>query len=377
MAYVSPQELCNILVEFLRCFSYNDDARLPISDFHVIHAHVSTFFPQDQKIAESMCEYVHATFPFLPLEIRKAVAIYDTYQMAVDDVDVEEHDSLSGLCHQLAAGIKLQHNWWQDFFRWIPQLLQFYGNYSQATLFRGAIEFLQATAVERTLFRGYHGSKFPDYIRRMSAQGPVQAALCFPEDQFPQQKYLPVLASMEAELEDFVGTVNDLFSFYKEINNTAVDLINYPLNASACSGKKPVEVLREISGVALDCQFRLQAMLKRLGDQKVEQRMNDFLVGYVRYHLACDRYRILDLCIESGDCDLWSYYNMSRRAVGKLTSDSLPTGTKTRKLQLLRWTNNRENTAATWSRSVLVVFLAMVVLGIRRVPHDEITIAAT
>lgn len=315
MEQITPQELSDILVDFLHKFSYQDDASLPRSDFQAILDYTATFLPGERKIVWGMSEYVHATFPFLPLEIRQRAAVYDAYQMSVDDLEKEEHDSLDGLCPQLSAGSQIQHPVWRGFFSALPDFLQFYGPYAQTTLLRGALEFIQATTVERTLFRGYSGSNFPNYVRRMSAQGPVQAAVCFPEKEFPQEKYLPAIASMEAELEDFVGTVNDLFSFYKE-SGTAVDRINYPLNVSACTGRKLVEVLYEISDTAIACQTRLRAIVQTTGDERIQQRMDSFLVGYVRYHLACDRYRINDLCTESEDKDLLAYYNMSRRAVG-------------------------------------------------------------
>jgi Iap family predicted aminopeptidase len=59
----------------------------------------------------------------------------------------------------------------------------------------------------------------------MSGQGPVQAAVRFPEAEFPQEQYLPLVASLETELEYFVGPVNDLFSFYKE-SGSAFERIN-------------------------------------------------------------------------------------------------------------------------------------------------------
>ncbi|KAJ5691113.1 terpene cyclase [Penicillium malachiteum] len=165
--------------------------------------------------------------------------------MSVDDLAFEQHDSLDGLCPQLSAQTEIKHPVWQRFLKALPDFLQFYGPYCQTTILRGALEFIQANTVERTLFRGYEGSKFPEYVRRMSAQGPVQAAVCFPEREFPQNEYLPIIASVEAELEDWVGTVNDLFSFYKE-SDTAVDRINYPLNASACTARTPSEVLWDL-----------------------------------------------------------------------------------------------------------------------------------
>ncbi|OOQ86044.1 hypothetical protein PEBR_23640 [Penicillium brasilianum] len=323
MERITPQQLSDILVDFLCQFSYQDDVCLPRSEFHAIQDYASTFLPYEEKIVAGMSEYAHATFPFLPLEIRQRAVVYDAYQMSIDDLDHEDHDSLDGLCPQLSGQTTIQHPVWQGFFNALPDFLRFYGPYCQTTLLRGALEFIQATTVERTLFRGYPGSKFPDYVRRMSAQGPVQGAVCFPEQEFPQREYLSAIASVEAELEDWVGTVNDLFSFYKE-SDTAVDRINYPLNVSACTGRTPAEVLWEISDIALACKTRMEVILASAGKESVQRRVQEFLTGYIRYHLACDRYRLGELCVKTGDVDLLAYYRMSRRAVGALEAPFLP-----------------------------------------------------
>ncbi|PYI07013.1 terpenoid synthase, partial [Aspergillus sclerotiicarbonarius CBS 121057] len=201
MEFISSDKLSSILVDFLDRFGYNDQANLSSHDLQAIYHFTLKFLPEEEGIVRSLSEYVHCTFPFLPLEIRKAVAVYDSFQMSVDDVPVEEHDSLHELCLRLSQRREVEHPAWRGLFAFFPTILQHYGPYAQTTIFRGAVEFIQATSVERTLFKGYPGSNYPNYIRRMSAQGPVQAAICFPESEFPQDKYLPIIVSLEAELE--------------------------------------------------------------------------------------------------------------------------------------------------------------------------------
>lgn len=255
-----------------------------------------------------MADYVHCAFAFLPLGIRQAVALYDALQMSMDGTPVEQHDSLQGLCAQLSAGDKVQQPVWSEFFKAIPLLLKHYGPYVQTTVFRGALEFIQATCLERTLFRGRADSSYPSYIRRMSAQGPVQTSICF-----PQEKYLSLIASLEAESEDFVALVNDLFSFYKE-SDTPFERINFPLSAAACSGRSVVEVLNEMVEKAAAPWERVQKILN-LGsmdcDEQLYGRVHAFFKGYVRYHLSCARYKIAGLCAEAGNEELRRFYQMS------------------------------------------------------------------
>ncbi|KAL4783363.1 Trichodiene synthase-domain-containing protein [Aspergillus varians] len=319
MEQISAKDLSDLLVQFLKGIRYNDEARLPPDELRSVYDFVLPFVPYNEKIVRQMAEYVHCTFSFLPLEIRQAVALYDAFQMSVDDMAVEQHDSLQDLCIQLSAREKVQHPVWNRFFSSIPLLLQHYGPYAQTTLFRGALEFIQATCVERTLFRGYPGSTYPAYIRRMSAQGPVQAAVCFPESEFPQSKYLPIIATLEAEVEDFVGAVNDLFSFYKESDN-AFERINFPLNEAACSNRSVLEILRELSATAIASRQRMMDTLGLISDDRLSRRVMEFFVGYVRYHLCCGRYRIAGLCVESGNEELQGFYQISMNTLGGATA---------------------------------------------------------
>ncbi|KAL4744322.1 hypothetical protein BDW72DRAFT_188806 [Aspergillus terricola var. indicus] len=315
MDKISVQDLANILVDFLGRLNYNDTARLPSEDLKSLYDFVLLYIPYNEKIVRELAEYVHCTFPFLPLEVRQAVALYDTFQMSVDDVPVEQYDSLHDLCIQLSAGDTVKHPVWNGFFNSLPVLLQHYGPYAQTTLFRGALEFIQATCLERTLFRGFPGSTYPGYVRRMSGQGPVQAAVCFPEGEFPQEQYLPFVASLEAELEYFVGPVNDLFSFYKE-SGSAFERINYPLNKAACTGRSVLDILTDLVDTATGSWVRVGKILEAVGDKKLSDRVGEFFQGYVRYHLYCSRYKIGMICAESGNRELLRFHQMSIDVVG-------------------------------------------------------------
>lgn len=315
MDFISPQSLASTLVLFLRRSSYKEDGCLPQVGLDELYEFTTSHLPENEATARAMSEYVHATFPFIPLDVRKAVAVYDAFQMAMDDVTQEEENSLHRLCPQLAVSVGVSHPAWKEFFRFLPQLFKYYGPYAQPTLFRGALEFMQATCLERTLFKGYPDSKYPEYLRRMSAQGPVQAVVCFPESEFPQEHYLPTLATIEAELEYFVGTVNDLFSFYKE-SSSAFEQTNFPLNQAACTQRGVFDILHDILDTALACQNRVLKILEAIGDRAILQRVKEFFIGYTRYHLACSRYKIKDLCTESGNEDLAHFYTMSCKAMG-------------------------------------------------------------
>ncbi|OJJ05174.1 hypothetical protein ASPVEDRAFT_834622 [Aspergillus versicolor CBS 583.65] len=129
MEQASAKDLSEILVRFLLRFEYDDNERLSQAELEAIYNFVLPYIPGNKKIVREMADYVDCAFSFLLLEIRQAVALYDAFQMSMDNIPVEQHDSLQGLCAQLSAGDKVQHPVWGEFFKAIPLLLKDYGPY--------------------------------------------------------------------------------------------------------------------------------------------------------------------------------------------------------------------------------------------------------
>ncbi|KAL4952260.1 hypothetical protein BDW69DRAFT_200864 [Aspergillus filifer] len=277
------KELSDVLVTFLQRSGYNDNIRLPPEELKALYDYVHPFLPDSEKIVRQFCHYVHCTFPFLSLDLRRLTALYNSLQMSVDDIPEEEHGSLHNLCAQLSDGAVITHPVWNAFFTALPYLLSFYGSYAQTTLFRTPLELIQAICLDGTFFR---------------------AVLCFPKREFPQNQYLTVIVSLVAELEQFVAT--------------RVRTIAYPLREAACSGRSVLEILRELVEVSIGCRDRVQAIIALQADGKLTGRIAEFFTGYVRYHLSCNHYRILSLCEESGNKQLLGFYQMSAATIGDL-----------------------------------------------------------
>ncbi|KAL4962962.1 uncharacterized protein BDV14DRAFT_202212 [Aspergillus stella-maris] len=271
---------------------YNDNIRLLAEELKAVYDYVQPFLPDREQIVRQFCHYVHCTFPFLPLDLRNLVALYNSFRVSVDDVP-EKHGSLHNLCAQLSAGADITHPVWNAFFTALPYLLNFYGPYAQTTLFRAPLEFIQATCLEGTFFGGHPGSKYPAYLRRMSAQG-----------------------NCSSEPQQFVATVSHLLSFY----GSTSERIAYPLRVSVCSRQSVLEILRELVKVSIGCRDRVQGIVALQADDKLTGRIAEFLTGYVRYHLSCSHYRISGLCEESGNKQLLGFYQMSVATIGGATA---------------------------------------------------------
>ncbi|KAL4816748.1 hypothetical protein BDW67DRAFT_161472 [Aspergillus spinulosporus] len=163
--------------------------------------------------------------------------------MSVDDLPVEQYDSLHDLCVQLSAGETVKRPVWNGSFNPLPILLQYYGPYAQTTLFRGRWNLFRPL-VSRTLFCGFPSSTYPSYVRRMNGQGPVQAPSAFQRPRSARAKL-----AVNCVAGTLVRPVNDLFSFCKE-SGSAFERINYPLNEAACTERSVLDILTDLVNTA-------------------------------------------------------------------------------------------------------------------------------
>ncbi|PYH89726.1 hypothetical protein BO71DRAFT_100659 [Aspergillus ellipticus CBS 707.79] len=157
MEFVTSNELSRVLVDFLDRFGYNDQAHLSSHDLQANYDFTLKFPPGAEETVRSLSEYVHCTFPFLPLEIRKAVAVYDSAFRCLPTMSPWRSMTVfMGYASAYRSGAKSSTQPGEVCLNSPPL------SYAQTTRFRGAVEFIQATSVERTLFQGYPGSNYPE-----------------------------------------------------------------------------------------------------------------------------------------------------------------------------------------------------------------------
>ena len=74
----------------------------------------------------------------------------------------------------------------------------------------------QGCWIERHSFQGFPGCyDFPGFLRRMTGLGQCVGGTMFPSGQFDEEALFTEITSVIANMEIWVGYVNDLLSFYK------------------------------------------------------------------------------------------------------------------------------------------------------------------
>ncbi|XXH04291.1 hypothetical protein Hte_010705 [Hypoxylon texense] len=129
------------------------------------------------------------------------------------------------------------------------------------------------------------GQKWPWYIREKNGDGDTYACLAFPKALYPD-----VSCFMEVipDLSMYVCFVNDVLSFYKE--EKAGEKHNYIHNVARYERRDARSVLKDTISEVKNGISRMRAVVK--GKQPYEQALNDYLVGYIDFHMTGigDRY---------------------------------------------------------------------------------------
>ncbi|MBP2406181.1 hypothetical protein [Streptomyces syringium] len=201
--------------------------------------------------------------------------------------------------HELVGGGDQVHPVHRSIFASFPDLLRHYGKFAQLALLRYTLDFLQGTWVEGRRFQGFPGSgEYPMWLRRLTGMGGFCAISLFPADQFDEDRQFGDVVTVIAYLIPIVPLVNDVFSFYKEKAGADGDfcLVN---SRSATSDQDTEQVLR---GAVRDSVHAVQQLRHTLGGRQSAalKTANDFLRGYIRWHLSDERYQMKELGAQCG-----------------------------------------------------------------------------
>jgi hypothetical protein len=243
-------------------------------------------------VASALSVYSCMTFPFISLEMKKALALGNSYLMLIDDV-VDERDNkdipLQSLMRSLVSSEPPSHPLWRAYFNFLNEdFSACYGPYASTTWVKASVEYAIGTWLERKRFAAPQGSGYSKMVREWTAQSSVQAVVCFSAKE--EEQFLEEILYWQAECQDFVGSVNDLFSYYKEaiVRNE----VTYGVDAQGiASGQGRLDALRQLSDQGLRAVQKWRRMVSERGI--FQDRFEEFVQGYTRYHVCCDRYRLL------------------------------------------------------------------------------------
>ncbi|PYI03547.1 terpenoid synthase [Aspergillus sclerotiicarbonarius CBS 121057] len=202
------------------------------------------------------------SYPFVSPEVLEAIALYATYVISIDDMTSEILPDLENYGSQLILGRPPRH-----------ELLRGFTNQDGVRLSRDASDYL-------VFFRAKTGVAEPF------------AFFCFPEDTNPEDQDLAKYISAIPSIMLFLGYVNDLLSFYKEELKEG-DSPGFIQSYAKVHGSNSLQALRQLRHNTIEEVRKIRSILS--DDDFMAQRINQFIHGYILYHLCAGRYRLAEL----------------------------------------------------------------------------------
>lgn len=236
----------------------------------------------------------------LPVDVMLTLTIFFTHCVLGDDFREGPPHLMDSFVSKLLCGSEQSHPIWRLLLSFFPNVLRYYENFLQFTMFNGVLEFIQACWIERLQPCGAPGStEYPMFLRRMSSLGTFCGASLFPAEQFHERGQFEGIITVVAYSVPIIGLVNDLFSFYKEMGRKAEDtsIVN---NIGVAEGVSLEQALHKILDDSTRAIQELIGALEKMAHPVVLKTAHDFVRGYIRWHLCDERYRMQELSDPDG-----------------------------------------------------------------------------
>ncbi|OTB01432.1 hypothetical protein M426DRAFT_64080 [Hypoxylon sp. CI-4A] len=229
-------------------------------------------------------------FPNHPTEVQVHIGIYTWLATLMDNPADETLPDMECFHQRFVTGEPqptLHLERWAENLR---STFNYWDPLVASMIVASSINFTNACVLEARLETGRMvptkgGQQWPWYLREKSGIGDAYAYFAFPKALCPD-----VLSFMEAiaDLSAFICLTNDILSFYKE--EKACDSNNYIHNTARYEGKHARIVLKDTIMQVKAAVDRTRVVMK--GKGPYEQVLNDYIVGYIGFHLKNGRYKL-------------------------------------------------------------------------------------
>jgi hypothetical protein len=169
----------------------------------------------------------------------------------------------------------------------------YYDAFSANAIAVGFYEFINGTVMEelaKVIPLRSCAPNFPEYVRLKSGAPAQYAYWLFPRHRHPD---LGTYAQAIPDLLAFINRVNDILSFYKE--ELAGEEDNFVHMRAKISGKDLISTLEDICDETLQLIDNISATL---ADKPAHAVFQEYITGYLRFHLSTTRYRLEELMTE-------------------------------------------------------------------------------
>ncbi|GES61080.1 terpenoid synthase [Aspergillus terreus] len=247
-------------------------------------------------VAASSCTYSHTS-----REVQEAIAEYSVLAAAIDDLAVNMTEDLRTFASKILRGQPLEHELLCSTKIWMETKRLLFGEFAGDMIVKSTLDFLSISnfeaKIEKTdILRGSScAPETAEYLRDKSGAGEVYALFIFPEDQFPENRYLESYLPAIPYFIQYVDLVNDVISFYKEEQqHERNNFIHIYARSHSIS---PLEALMETRRRAVEVYHHAVGILSKDGDKRLLEAGLSFLHGYVTFHFCTPRYRLETLDI--------------------------------------------------------------------------------
>ncbi|KAL4879978.1 isoprenoid synthase domain-containing protein [Aspergillus karnatakaensis] len=238
------------------------------------------------------------TYPFASGPVKEAIATFAAYAISIDDLTTEFAAELQSYATNLMLRRPQGHSLLQGFTNHLSEQAEIFGSYGGDMIIKGAMEFISSVVVEAKYMDSVHLSKHTtDFLVPFRAKTGVAepfAFFCFPEDTHPEQRDLEKYLAVIPTLMLFLDYVNDILSFYKEHMKPG-DSASFIKSYARMHGLRLSDSLKRAKLEALGVIGRLRMIC--MHDPKLFGHLEQFIQGYIWFHLRFRRYKLSELNI--------------------------------------------------------------------------------
>ncbi|KAJ5356440.1 trichodiene synthase [Penicillium concentricum] len=264
--------------------------------------HLEPTIQQDLLPFIDFSAYVGVTFyPHATHEIQAAVGIFNTYATVIDDKSCGIGPSLRYFTTQLASSQPQKHPFLQHFQQFIKsECPRLFGPFAGDMILKSVLDFISISHYEMVEEeRGNQPECLPDaplfaeYVRLKSGLAETYAYFVFPENLYPESKYLQTYMPTIPYLRQFIDYTNDILSFYKE--ELAGERFNFIHNSAQSGHCSTAQSLEDLCKRTIDIIEHIRVLSSK--DAKMLADIEQFIQGYILMHLGTSRYRLVELAL--------------------------------------------------------------------------------
>lgn len=242
---------------------------------------------------------IQSFYSHVPVNIQEIIAIFTALTVLTDDLAAEIRGPLQRYAGQLVKGEQHEHVLLTAVTSWLAQHARKFGVFGGNMLIKSTVDCISACAYEveglgMSNADARHAPDSAQYFRYKTGGSEGFAFLLFPEEVFPEDRFLQCYLPAIPYIIQYLDFANDVLSFYKEELNS-LDRASFIHTLARSSGISPLGALKQTSERVVRIFQDIRGVIR--GNAALEDAMERFLHGYLAFHLGRSRYRLIELDI--------------------------------------------------------------------------------